>query len=135
MCDICDHINRKEIEAALYDSGPGNSIKELSKRYTVKAAKLLAHKENHMVDCSNELVQMVTEEYNKKMKETGVTKALTSIEVLDLVIAKAPELLKNATMNDVLRAIKLKSELTGTITQKQEIKLEWLTNIPEDEKK
>ena len=87
-----------------------------------------------MVDCSQELVKLVTEEYDKKLMEKGVQKALTSLEVLDLIIAKAPGLLDRATLNDVLRAVKLKAELLGDITQKNEIKLDWLKDIPEEKK-
>jgi len=133
-CPICNHPDKKFIEADLFDGGAGNSFDELCKRYRVTSAKLLIHKEQHMVDCSQELVKLVTEEYDKKLMEKGVQKALTSLEVLDLIIAKAPGLLDRATLNDVLRAVKLKAELLGDITQKNEIKLDWLKDIPEEKK-
>jgi len=134
-CPICEHPDRKFIESDLFDGGPGNSFDDLCKRYRVTSAKLLIHKEQHMVDCSQELVKLVTEEYDKKMQKTGVQKALTSLEVLDLVIARAPGLLDKVTMNDILRALKLKAEMLGTITNKTEVKLDWLKDIPDGDKK
>lgn len=134
-CQICSHDDRKDIEGALFDGGPGNSLREISKKYSIVAGKLLYHKENHMVDCAKELVKMVSDEYDRQLKKTGVQKAMTSVEVLDLVIARAPDLIRSATMNDVLRAIKLKAELLGTITQKQTVELSWLNDIPDKEEK
>lgn len=134
-CPICNHPDRKFIEADLFDGGPGNSFQELCNRYRVTSAKLLIHKEQHMVDCSQKLVTLVNEEYEKKMQKTGIAKALTSLEVLDLIIAKAPELLDRTSMNDILRALKLKAELLGDITTKQEVKLDWLKDIPDEVKK
>jgi len=130
-CPICNHPDKEYIESELYDGGPGNSFQDICNRYRLTSAKLLIHKEQHMAECAEKLVKLVSEEYDKKMKEKGVEKALTSIEVLDLIIAKAPELLEKASVKDVLTAVKLKAELLGDITQKQEIKLDWLKDIPE----
>lgn len=134
-CQVCNHPDRREIEASLFDGGAGNSLKQIADRCLIRSGRLLYHKENHMVDCAKQLVEMVNKEYEKKMMETGVQKAMSSIEILDLVIARGPELLKGATLNDVLRAVKLKADLTGSITQKQVVELSWLNEIPDKEKK
>jgi hypothetical protein len=130
-CDVCNHPDRKEIEAALLDGGAGNGMKDLYKRYNTRTAHLLKHKEQHMVETVKELVHMCNEEYDKKMKENGVAKKLVSIEVLDAFIEKYKDVLDGVTAKDVLAAIKLKEELLGHVTQKAEVKLEWLKDIPE----
>ena len=131
-CDICNHLDRKEIEACLLDGGAGNSFKDLYKRYGVRSAHLLRHKEQHMVNAVKEIVKMCNEEYDKKMKASGKTKKLASIEVLDAFIEKYKDVLNGVTARDVLAAIKLKEELLGHVVQKQEVKLEWLKDIPEE---
>lgn len=132
-CDVCNHPDRKEIEACLLDGGPGNSFKDLYTRFNTRAAHLLKHKEKHMIKAAKELVKMCNEEYDKKMKQSGIKKKLVSIEVLDAFIEKYKDVLEYVTAKDVLSAIKMKEELLGHVTQKQEIKLEWLKDIPEEE--
>ena len=132
-CDICNHPERKEIEACLIDGGLGNGIKELRDRFNVKTAHLLKHKEKHMFETAQELVKMCNQEYDKKMKELGVEKKLISIEVLDAFIEKYKDVLNDVSAKDVLAAIKLKEELLGNVTQKQAVTLEWLKDIPVEE--
>ena len=132
-CEVCSHPDRKEIEACLLDGGAGNSFKELYSRYNVRTTHLLKHKEKHMIEAAKELVKMCNEEYDKKMKKTGVQKKLLSIEVLDAFIEKYKDVLDYVTAKDVLAAIKMKEELLGHVTQKAEIKLEWLKDIPEEQ--
>ncbi len=131
-CEVCNHLDRKEIEACLLDGGAGNSFKELYKKFGVRTTHLLRHKEQHMVNAVQEIVKMCNEEYDKKMKETGVAKKLVSIEVLDAFIEKYKDVLNGVTARDVLAAIKLKEDLLGHVVQKQEVKLEWLKDIPEE---
>ena len=131
-CDVCSHLDRKEIEACLLDGGAGNSFKELYKRFGVRTSHLLRHKEQHMIDTAKELVEMCNREYDKKMRENGLAKKLVSIEVLDAFIEKYKDVLDGVTAKDVLAAIKLKEELLGHVVQKQEVKMEWLKDIPEE---
>lgn len=131
VCDVCKHPDRKEIEAALMDGGAGNTLKDLNARYYTRTSHLLRHKEQHMVETVKELVHMCNEQYDKKMKETGLAKKLVSIEVLDAFIEKYKDVLDGVTAKDVLAAIKLKEELLGHVVQKQEVKLEWLADVPE----
>ena len=130
-CDVCSHMDRKEIEASIFDGGPGNGIKDLANRFRVRSTHLLRHKEQHMVECSKEIVDMCNKAYDDKLKQTGVEKKLLSIEVLDAFIAKYINVLDEVTARDVLAAIKLKEDLLGNVTQKQEIKLSWLDTIPD----
>lgn len=134
-CEVCVHPDRKEIEACLLDGGAGNSFKELHSRYNTRTTHLLKHKEKHMIETAKELVKMCNEEYDKKMKESGVQKKLISIEVLDAFIEKYKDVLGYVTAKDVLAAIKLKEELLGHVTQKQTVTLTWLNDIPTDEEK
>lgn len=131
-CDVCNHPDRKEIEAALLDGSAGNTTKDLYQRYNTRTSHLLKHKEQHMVNTVKELVNLCNVEYDKKMKETGIAKKLSTIEVLDAFIEKYKDVLDGVTAKDVLAAIKLKEELLGHVTQKQEVKLEWLKDIPEE---
>jgi hypothetical protein len=123
-CTICFHPRRIEIEGALIDGGPGNSYKEISKRTDVKAAALLYHKENHMPSITDEAIRILDE----KSQVTGVNRVLNSVEVLDLIISKAPNLMDSITMQDILRALKLKHEILGDIKEEKKIKLEWLND-------
>lgn len=134
-CDICNHPDKKDIESALLDGGAGNSFKDLYKRFGVRASHLLRHKEQHMVNAVKEIVKMCNEEYDKKMKETGIAKKLVSIEVLDAFIEKYKDVLDGVTAKDVLAAIKLKEDLLGHVVQKQEVTFSWLDEIPNEEKK
>ncbi len=133
-CEVCNHPDKKEINACLLDGGTGNSIKELQSKFGVKTAHLLKHKEQHMIESARELVKMCNEEYDKMMKKKGVEKKLLSIEVLDAFIEKYKDVLGEVTAKDVLAAIKLKEDLLGNITQKSEVKLTWLDAIPDPEK-
>jgi hypothetical protein len=131
-CDVCKHPDRKEIELCLLDGGVGNQMKDLFSRFDVRTTHLLKHKEQHMIETAQELVKMCNEEYDKKMKESGIAKKLASIDVLDAFIEKYKDILGEVTARDVLAAIKLKEDLLGHITQKQEVKLTWLETIPEE---
>jgi hypothetical protein len=131
-CDVCNHPERRDIEAALLDGGAGNKMKDIYVRYNVRSAHLLRHKEQHMIEAAQEIVKMCNEEYDKKMKETGIAKKLISIDVLDAFIEKYKDVLGEVTAKDVLAAIKLKEDLLGHITQKTEVKLTWLNDIPEE---
>jgi hypothetical protein len=131
-CEVCDHPDKKEIEACLLDGGAGNSYKELHSRYNIRTTHLLKHKEKHMIQTVRELVKMCNEEYDKNMKKTGMVKKLISINVLDAFIEKYKDVLDGVTAKDVLAAIKLKEELLGHVVQKQDVKLEWLKDIPEE---
>jgi hypothetical protein len=131
-CDICYHPERQQIENDMLDGGPGNSFKELSARFKVKPSTLLNHKENHMATIADEAVRIL----NEKCKEEGVNRVLNSVEVLDLIIAKAPEILDTVSMRDILQALKLKHEILGDIKEEKKVKLEWINEIrPEDEVK
>jgi len=131
-CEVCYHPERQQIENDLIDSGPGNSFKDLSSRYKVKPATLLNHKENHMATIADRAVTIL----NKQCEEKGINRVLSSVEVLDLIIAKAPEILDTVGMRDILSALKLKHEILGDIKEEKKVKLEWIENIiPEDEVK
>ena len=133
-CEICNHPDRKEIESRLLDGGAGNTFKELTAQFAVSPARLLRHREEHMIKAARELVKLCNEEYDKSMKKMGAEKKLLSIDVLDAFIEKYKDVLDYVTAKDVLAAIKLKEELLGHVTQKTEIKLEWLKDIPEEQK-
>ncbi len=131
-CNICYHPDRKQIEEDLIDGGPGNSFKELSARFKVKPAILLYHKENHMATIVDEAVRILDEQ----CKEKGINRVLTSVEVLDLIIARAPALIDSVTIKDVTQALKLKHEILGDIKEEKKVKVEWINEIsPEDEVK
>jgi hypothetical protein len=65
---------------------------------------------------------------DEKSQVTGVNRVLNSVEVLDLIISKAPNLMDSITMQDILRALKLKHEILGDIKEEKKIKLEWLND-------
>ena len=131
-CDLCYHPERQQIENDLLDGGPGNSFKELSARYKLKPATLLYHKENHMATITDEAVRIL----NEQCKEKGINRVLTSVEVLDMIIARAPDLLDSVTIRDITQALKLKHEILGDIKEEKKVKLEWIKDIaPEDEVK
>ncbi len=124
-CEVCFHPNRVEIESDILDGGPGNSYKEISKRFGLKSTQLLYHKENHMVSITDEAIRIL----DKKSQETGVNRVLNSVEVLDLIIAQAPKLIESATLRDVTQAVKLKHEILGDIKEEKKVKLEWLNDV------
>ncbi len=129
-CDVCNSENRKEIEACLLDGGANNQMKDLYRRFNVRTAHLLKHKEGHMIEAAQEIVKMCNAEYDKKMKETGVAKKLLSIDVLDAFIERYKDVLGEVTARDVLAAIKMKEDLLGNVVQKQTVTLKWLEDIP-----
>ena len=124
-CEVCYHPRRVEVEGAIIDGGPGNSYKEISKRTGIKANQLLYHKENHMVSITDEAIRILDE----KSQKLGVNRVLNSVEVLDLIISKAPNLMDSVTMQDILRALKLKHEILGDIKDEKKVKLEWLNDV------
>jgi len=124
-CEICFHPLRKDIENAILDGGPGNSYKAISTRTGVKPSQLLYHKENHMPSITEEAIRILDEQSQKN----GVNRVLNSVEVLDLIISKAPGLMESVTMQDILRALKLKHEILGDIKEEKKVKLEWLQDV------
>lgn len=78
-----------------------------------------------MVSITDEAIRILDEESQKK----GVNRVLNSVEVLDLIISKAPALMDSVTMQDILRALKLKHEILGDIKDEKKVKLEWLNDV------
>jgi hypothetical protein len=124
-CPICYHPKRIDIENAISDGGPANTVKELVKRYKITASSILKHKQDHMASITDEAIRIL----DAKSQESGVNRVLNSVEVLDLIISKAPTLMDSVTMQDVLRALKLKHEVLGDIKEEKKIKLEWLNEV------
>jgi hypothetical protein len=124
-CTVCFHPSRIDVENAIIDGGPGNSFTQITKRTGIKAAQLLYHKENHMPSITDEAIRILDEQ----SKVNGVNRVLNSVEVLDLIISKAPNLMDSVTMQDILRALKLKHEILGDIKEEKKIKLEWLQDV------
>lgn len=125
QCSICYHPKRVAIENDISDGGPANTAKELQKRYKITPSSILKHKQDHMVSITEEALKIL----DKKSHESGVNRVLNSVEVLDLIIAKAPTLIDNITIQDVLRALKLKHEILGDIKEEKKVKLEWLNEV------
>jgi len=126
-CEVCYHTQRKDIENDIIDGGLANSISEIAKRYKLKPYSVKNHKDNHMVTIVDEAKRILDEQ----CKEHGVNRILNSVEVLDLIISKAPHLLENTSMRDVLQALKLKHEILGDVKEEKKIKVEWLDEVKE----
>jgi len=78
-----------------------------------------------MPSITDEAIRILDEQSQKN----GVNRVLNSVEVLDLIISKAPGLIESVTMQDILRALKLKHEILGDIKEEKKIKLEWLQDV------
>lgn len=129
-CAVCNHKKRVEIEDDIYKGMI--LIPEMAKKYKVLPSQINYHKKNHMSTIVDEAKIVL----DQKSKDLGINRVLKDIEVLDLIISKAPEILDKVTPTDIVRAMKLKAELLGDIKQEEKtVQLEWINEMEEDANK
>lgn len=125
---MCESKFREKIESDLWDGGSDNTYTLISKRYKLSKSQLERHKRDHMTDTVNEARKII----DQKCKEQGINRVLNDVEVLDLIIKQAPNILDKVSPQDVTRAIKLKAEILGDIKEESKVTVEWLENyVPE----
>lgn len=121
-CKVCESKFRQQIENDLWEGGSENTYKSVAERYKLTKTQVERHKRDHMTDTVNEARKII----EQKCKEQGINRVLTDIEVLDLIIKQAPNILDKVSPQDVTRAIKLKAEILGDIKEESKVTVEWL---------
>lgn len=126
MCLICESQFRDKIEEDIMKPGPNNTMKKIADRYKVPYNHVVNHKKSHMPDTIDEARKIIEE----RCRDKGINRVITDIEILDMIIGKAPEILDNVTLQDVIRAIKLKAELLGDLKQNDSAAMvEWVEHV------
>lgn len=115
-CRVCTHPKRDEINALIIEGKI--SLREISRRYEdISYSGLRWHKKHHL----NEIIAQVQTE-RKEITKGQVT---STIDALDAIVNKLPEVLETATLNSIIRALELRAKLTGEEKQPPRIIIEW----------
>lgn len=108
-CKCCDHPQATEIDRALLERVP---YRDISKRFGVSIMTISRHANLHLKPALEEAKKIFTEQ-KQVAYQNRVKTALDTLHVLDTIIQTLPEKLPNATVRDILAALKVRSELLG----------------------
>jgi len=115
------------IEKLIHIGGPENTTAKIAAKFKIPLKDLKIHRAKHIQDVVCEAKVILDE----KAKKAGINRVVSDVEALDNIISQLPNIMEDVTVQDVIRAIKLKSELLGDVKKEETLSISWLEDDAE----